>query len=84
MSVYSVVLVIYDKTAAVKRKFRIPENALMWLGFLGGAEAMFLTMKGIHHKTRVKKFMIALPLFFVLHLMMLGTLIYFIYFYKQL
>lgn len=83
MSLYSAIIVFYDKSCAVKHKRRIPENALMWLGFLGGAEAMFLTMKWIHHKTRVKKFMICLPLFFVLHLILLGVLIYFIYFYAK-
>lgn len=67
ISVLSVILTVYDKIAAKKNpKKRIPENTLMYVGILGGAAAMFVTMNIIRHKTLHKKFMIGLPVIIVL------------------
>jgi len=71
MSLYAAILTVFDKSRALKRKRRIPENALLWIGVIGGAGAMFLTMKLVHHKTRVKKFMVFLPVLAVVHLVLL-------------
>ena len=79
MSLYAAVITVYDKARAVKHKQRIPERALLWIGLIGGAGAMLLTMKLIHHKTRVKKFVVLLPAFIVLHAILLGVLIFFAY-----
>ncbi len=68
LSVYAAALAIFDKSRALKRRRRIPEGALLWVGAFGGAGAMFLTMKLIHHKTRVKKFMVYLPVLAFIHL----------------
>ena len=39
----------------------------MYLGALGGALPMYVTMRIIRHKTKHKKFMIGLPVFAVIH-----------------
>lgn len=81
ISLASAVITIYDKFAAKKLpKKRIRENTLMLFGFFGGAEAMYLVMRLIHHKTRHKKFMVGLPAFIVLHII-LGIIIVLIRYY---
>lgn len=56
-------LSLYDKVASKNyKKARISENTLLALGLMGGALAMYLTMKLVRHKTRHKKFMVGLPL----------------------
>ncbi len=77
ISVISVVLTAYDKSASWKRAWRVPERVLLWLGALGGALFMFITMKLIHHKTRHAKYMIPLPIFILLH----AIIAYFVYLY---
>lgn len=77
ITLYASVLTIYDKSMALKRRRRISENALMYIGLLGGAGGMFLTMKFIHHKTRVKKFMVLLPAMIVIHFIIIAVLLVF-------
>ena len=70
VSAAGVFLTAYDKAASKKSKHgekRIPENTLMYLGALGGALPMYVTMRIIRHKTKHKKFMIGLPVFAVIH-----------------
>lgn len=68
-------LAVIDKKKAVKNKWRIPENTLMLIGLFGGAAGEYLTMRGIHHKTRRKKFMIGLPLEIVFHIILIISII---------
>jgi len=67
MTLYAACLAVSDKSRALKRKQRISERALLLIGLLGGAGGMYLTMKVIHHKTRVKKFMALLPVLTGVH-----------------
>lgn len=67
VSLTSVVLTVYDKSAARKGAWRISELMLMLAGLFGGALPMFLTMKIIRHKTKHLKFMLGLPLEMLLH-----------------
>ncbi|MBQ6849019.1 MAG: DUF1294 domain-containing protein [Clostridia bacterium] len=60
-------LTIKDKKLATGHHHRISEKSLMWLGVLGGALPMWITMRLVHHKTRYKKFMVGLPLLAILH-----------------
>lgn len=72
ITLLTVTITVYDKYAAKKLpKNRIPENVLMTLGFIGGALPEYITMKIIRHKTRHKKFMIGLPLFTALHIILI-------------
>ena len=76
MSVLAAGLTVYDKIAAkTEGARRIPENTLMYVGFMGGAAAMYLTMLLIRHKTLHKKFMIGLPVFIALHAAIAAILI---------
>ncbi len=68
ISVIAVVLTVYDKSASWKRGRRIPERVLLLVAFLGGALTMYVTMQLIRHKTQHTSFMIPLPLFILLHL----------------
>ena len=83
MNLYAAVLVVFDKRRALKRsqqqtkKRRIPENALLWVGAIGGAAGEYAVMKLVHQKTRVKRFMTLLPVFSILHIILLGVVIYF-------
>ncbi|MBE6828436.1 MAG: DUF1294 domain-containing protein [Ruminococcaceae bacterium] len=76
VSVASVIFTVYDKRCAVKGKRRISEKTLFLFALLGGALAMYITMKCIRHKTLHKRFMIGLPAIFIMH-----TAIIFGYFY---
>ena len=74
--IISAFLTVYDKTAAKQGWWRTPERTLLWLGFLGGAGIMFPIMKLIRHKTQKKKFMISLPLFMAVHLLLVALYCY--------
>lgn len=54
-------LTIHDKRCAKRHGRRIPERTLMLVGLIGGAPAMYVTMRVIRHKTLHRKFMWGLP-----------------------
>ena len=72
----SVFLCAYDKHQAKLYKHRISEKILFLFAAMGGALPMYIVMKCIHHKTRKKRFMIGLPVIFVLHIL---ALVYFVF-----
>ena len=74
--IISIFATVIDKLKAKNNKRRIRESTLLWMGFLGGAGVMYITMKIIRHKTRKKKFMVTLPLFFALHIITVITICY--------
>ncbi len=78
ISVLSVLVCIYDKTASKtgKVKLRIPEKSLFIWSALGGGVAMFLCMLLIRHKTKHKQFMIGIPVIILLHAAIIAALIY--------
>ena len=61
-------LTYYDKKASKTGLRRVRENTLMLVAILGGSAAMYITMKMIHHKTRVSLFMVGLPFIFVIEM----------------
>ena len=77
ISAVSIIMTVYDKWAAKRKKRRVPERTLLSLGIVGGAAAMYLTMKCIHHKTKKKKFMVGLPLEILLHVLIVFCFYYF-------
>lgn len=79
ISAVSIIMTVYDKWAAKHKKRRVPERTLLSLGFIGGAAAMYLTMKMIRHKTKKKKFMVGLPFEIFLHVLIVFCLYYFIF-----
>lgn len=77
MGVLGSLVSCYDKWAAKHNpKHRIPEKTLLWLGALGGAFLMYLTMQLIRHKTKHKNIMWGLRLEMLAHLVILGLLLY--------
>lgn len=66
INLIALIITIYDKQAAKKHSRRIPERTLIIVAAFGGSVAMFITMKLIRHKTRHIKFMLGIPLIFIL------------------
>ena len=66
ISILSVIICIGDKIAAKHNKKRVMEKTLFLISALGGAAAMYITMRIIRHKTKHNKFMIGLPVIIVL------------------
>lgn len=76
ISVWGVILTLWDKHAARRGARRVPEAALFLTGALGGAFAMFLCMQIIRHKTAHAKFMLGFPLMILLHVLLLYYLLF--------
>ncbi len=55
-----------DKRKAVKGKWRIRENTLLFLAAIGGAAGALLGMKLFRHKTRHPRFSIGIPVLLIL------------------
>ena len=66
MSIVAVAITVHDKRAAKKHRRRVPERVLMLTAAASGCIAMYITMRAIHHKTRHLKFMLGIPVIFVL------------------
>lgn len=77
ISLLAVFLTVHDKRGAKQRGRRIPERTLMLVGLLGGAPAMYLTMRIIRHKTLHRKFMWGLPAEIALQAVLICTAVYF-------
>ena len=66
VNIVAVVITKHDKKAARKGWRRVPERVLLIAAALSGCVVMYITMRAIHHKTRKKKFMIGIPVIFIL------------------
>lgn len=75
ISLCAFVMCIYDKRAAIKRRYRISEKSLFIVSILGGATGMFLGMLLVRHKTRHWYFMLFIPLFIIIHVVLIVTLL---------
>ena len=75
ISLISAFFTIKDKSSAKMHRRRTPEATLMLLGLFGGAEAMYITMKLIRHKTQHKKFMIGLPAEIIFHIVLIVAIL---------
>ncbi len=65
INIFAAAVTNWDKKNAKKGMWRVPEAWLMFLGAIGGAFAMLLTMCVIRHKIRYPKFMVGLPIMLV-------------------
>ena len=59
-------LTVWDKRQARRHAWRVPERTLFLVALLGGAPLMLAGMCAVRHKTRKAKFMLGLPLIFLL------------------
>ncbi|MCL1950477.1 MAG: DUF1294 domain-containing protein [Turicibacter sp.] len=71
VSSVAVVLMVYDKRAAVQGKRRVRERTLLLVASLGGALAMWVAMHRVRHKTGKPKFSYGVPILFVIQLLLL-------------
>ena len=69
INLIAVIVTIYDKLCAVKRRWRVKESTLLILSALGGSICMYITMLLIRHKTRHIKFMLGIPLILIFQLL---------------
>lgn len=72
-----IVCVIYyfDKVAAIKGTRRVPEKSLIGFAFLFGGIGAYLGMKLFHHKTKHTKFMILVPVFAIVQVILIYSMI---------
>ena len=81
ISLITVIVTVYDKKAAKKfPRNRIPEKVLFILAIAGGSLAEFITMLKIRHKTKHPKFMVGLPVIFVVQLSIIFVILKFFVF----
>lgn len=64
-----------DKSLAIAGKYRISEKTLLLLAAIGGGLGAHLGMRTFHHKTRKPKFKILVPLFLILHAILIIAMI---------
>lgn len=65
-NITAIIMTVYDKRAARKKHRRVPEKTLLITAALSGCITMYITMHIIHHKTRKPKFMVGIPVIFIL------------------
>ncbi|TAE79553.1 MAG: DUF1294 domain-containing protein [Alphaproteobacteria bacterium] len=56
INLITVAFYYYDKQAAIKRRWRVPESTLHFLMFFGGTLGALYSQKKLRHKTRKKEF----------------------------
>lgn len=76
VNLLALLVVVYDKHAAINRQWRVRERDLFLLAFCGGAAGMLLGMHWIRHKTKHAKFMVGLPLMIIVQLLLVYTILY--------
>lgn len=76
INLIAVGLTIHDKRMARKGKWRTPEATLLAVSALGGSVGMYLTMKKIRHKTKKNKFMLGIPVIFILQVLLCAGILY--------
>lgn len=62
-----------DKQKAKKHLWRIPEATLLMSALIGGSFGAFAAMRIFRHKTKHAKFYILVPLFMILHIIIIVT-----------
>lgn len=71
INVLAFLLYGFDKWKAKKNKWRIPEKTLFGIAFLGGSLGALIGMQVFHHKTKHWSFKILIPVFLVLHVVLI-------------
>lgn len=72
----SIIVCVFDKSAAKRKRHRVPEKTLFLLSVIGGSVGMLITMKIIRHKTLHKRFMIGIPLIIILQIAAVLAILY--------
>lgn len=75
MSIIGFVTMGIDKYKAKAKQWRIPENTLLLVSFIGGGIGTALGMKSFRHKTKHPKFILLVPLSAIIYAVIVGYLI---------
>ena len=67
INIFSFILMLIDKKKAIKKKWRISEQTLLSVSFIGGSLGAYLAMILFRHKTKHFKFKYGLPLMIIFH-----------------
>ncbi len=78
VSAVTFIVFVWDKIAAMRKAWRIPERSLLTMAFLGGSPAILLGEFLIGHKRRKKAFNV--PFYTILTLQVIALIVWFIYF----
>lgn len=76
INIVAVAVTVSDKKKALVHSWRVKESTLLIISALGGSLGMYITMKTIRHKTKKKKFMVGIPLIFILQAFIIGAVLY--------
>jgi uncharacterized membrane protein YsdA (DUF1294 family) len=63
----------WDKDAARKGEWRVPESRLLWLALIGGSPGAVLAQRFLRHKTRKEPFRTQLMLICAMHALALAV-----------
>ena len=77
MNLVALIAYVSDKRKAKKGKWRTPEATLIALAWLFGSVGALIGMYGFHHKTQHVKFILLVPLAFVVQSSFLIFSVYF-------
>lgn len=77
MNILAFYFMAADKRKAEKGKWRIPERTLFLTAALGGALGMWLGMRIARHKTQHLSFLLMIPFFFLIHILLFYAYYYF-------
>lgn len=73
ISIWSFIMMGYDKKQSKKRRSRVPEKTLWLFAIAGGGIGSYLGMMAFRHKTRHTEFRVG---FLLLALVYIGVIIY--------
>ncbi|MGN0612366.1 MAG: DUF1294 domain-containing protein [Porcipelethomonas sp.] len=73
INIISFAMFYADKQKAKKHLWRIPEATLLLTAFIGGSIGACAAMKLFRHKTKHPKFYILVPVFIILHVLVIVT-----------
>ena len=69
VNIFASALMAYDKRAARRRRWRIPEASLFLLALMGATPAIYVAMRRLRHKTAKPPFVWRMHLIALLQLM---------------
>lgn len=70
VNIIAFLLYVVDKIQAIRGGWRISERMLFLVAAIGGGGGAFLAMQLVRHKTRHIEFMILVPAFCLLHILL--------------
>lgn len=76
INIAAATVTVSDKKKAVVHSWRVKESTLLIISAIGGSLGMYITMKKVRHKTKKKKFMIGIPLIFIIQILIICAVMY--------